>query len=305
MLIWKAYEKKVRSLAFSPDGTRIATTAEDSKFISLWNPSTGQRVGELRESYSPVRTLAFFPDGRHIAGTLELGGVQIWEVEMGVGGPLLVGVASVRDALAVSPDGSHLLAGAPEGFGEWRDPTALAREHPRPPDRVYPVPHRGPTRIGFSPAGTYFCVAEWYMHLFHPKPFKPYRQFRDPLSKAAPEGMEGASVKAFAFTPDESRLVLALGHRAVVWSPADLDAEPVLIAGHGKKVMAVGFLPDGNVLTAGMDGTARVWDSNTGADIRSFDWGIGKVRVAAVSPDGTLCAAGSDDGHIVVWDVDF
>jgi WD40 repeat protein len=53
-----------------------------------------------------------------------------------------------------------------------------------------------------------------------------------------------------------------------------------------------------------MDSTARLWDSATGAEKRSFDWGIGQVLVAAVSADGTLCAAGSKDGRIVVWDVD-
>jgi WD40 repeat protein len=67
----------------------------------------------------------------------------------------------------------------------------------------------------------------------------------------------------------------------------------------------VGFLPGGGtVLTAAMDGTVRLWDAATGAEQRSFDWGIGKVRVAAVSPDGTMCAAGSDDGRLVVGDVD-
>jgi WD40 repeat protein len=53
-----------------------------------------------------------------------------------------------------------------------------------------------------------------------------------------------------------------------------------------------------------MDGTVRLFDSTTGAETRSFDWSIGPVQAAAVSPDGTLCAAGGDDGHLVVWDVD-
>ncbi|MFO0821910.1 MAG: WD40 repeat domain-containing protein [Gemmataceae bacterium] len=138
------------------------------------------------------------------------------------------------------------------------------------------------------------------MHLHSPDLKKELRQLRDPRS---PDNL-GASVNCFAFNADDSRLVLGLGHRAVVWSPDDLEANPVPIAGHGKKVMGVGFLPGGQVLTAGMDGTARVWDQNTGEAVRSFDWGIGKVTTAAVSPDGTLCAVGSVNGQVLVWDID-
>jgi WD40 repeat protein len=77
------------------------------------------------------------------------------------------------------------------------------------------------------------------------------------------------------------------------------------VRGHALLVRAIGFLPGGNaILTAGMDGTARVWDTDTGAELRVFDWGIGKIRVAAVAPDGLTCAAGGDSGQIVVWDVD-
>ena len=83
------------------------------------------------------------------------------------------------------------------------------------------------------------------------------------------------------------------------------DPRPLLLRGHALLVRAIGFLPGGaTILTAGMDGTARLWDANTGNELRVFDWGIGKIRVAAISPDGLTCAAAGDSGQIVVWDVD-
>jgi WD40 repeat protein len=36
----------------------------------------------------------------------------------------------------------------------------------------------------------------------------------------------------------------------------------------------------------------------------TYTWNIGRMRSIAFSPDGTLAAAGSDTGKIIVWDVD-
>ncbi|MCE9563705.1 MAG: WD40 repeat domain-containing protein [Planctomycetes bacterium] len=308
MLIWQAYKSKVRSLVFSPDGSRIATLAARSRIISLWNPSTGELVSQMfAPSGFHVDGAAFFPDGLHIAGNIENEGARVWHIPSGNIIATFANPSNRSDAIAVSPDGNRLMLAEFTGIAQWNDPT-----HRRPPDKnfrgraadkKYRIDHNYPVRIGFSPGGKYFCIAEWYMHLFDPNSLKAVRQFRDPVPRGG-TGSLGATVVAFAFKPDDSRLAVALGRRAVVWSPADLEANPVPIAGHGRTVKAVGFLPDGNLLTAGMDGTVRVWHPDTGVELRSFDWGVGKVQCAAVSPDGTLCAAGSDDGRIVVWDVD-
>ena len=115
----------------------------------------------------------------------------------------------------------------------------------------------------------------------------------------------GANASGVAFSADESLIGVVFGHRVAIWRKDQLNEQPVTLRGHSLLVRAVGFLPGGaTVLTAGMDGTARLWEANTGAEMRAFDWGIGKVRVAAVSPDGLTCAAGGESGQIVLWDVD-
>lgn len=303
MLVWRGHRAKVRSLAFAPDGRRIATTAGTSRFVWLWEAHTGKRAEKLgdvnRSASDSARCVAFFPDGRFVAATWEHGDVTVWSTETGARAAVLGNFREGQhpDTLAVSPDCARLFTCGPRLL-EWDGPaTHSLLAGPRPQDRVHAKLFDGAPRIGFSPAGKYFCVAEREMHLLDAATLDPRRVLRAPVGTA--------SASAFAFTPDESKLVVAFGHGAAVWRLDEPGAGPVRITGHGNLVRAVGFLPGGGtVLTAAMDGTVRLWDAATGAEQRSFDWGIGKVRAAAVSPDGTLCAAGGDDGHLVVWDVD-
>ena len=297
MLVWRGHRAKVRALAFSPDGRFIATTAGGSQFVWLWEASTGKLVRKMMSHYYQMRAVAFFPDGRHVAAAQYRGGACAWDVETGAVVSEFGAIRSIYpDALAVAPGGTRLLA-CVDGVVEWDDPGRASADARRMPDRTHAKYIRGEPRIGFSPKGTYFCIAEWQMHLLDPSTLEPRRTLRPPVGDA--------SAATFAFTLDESRLVVAFGHSSAVWRVGEWDQPPVRCGSHGNLVRAVGFLPGGGtVLTAAMDGTVRLWDSTTGAETRSFDWGIGKVQAAAVSPDGTLCAAGGDDGHLVVWDVD-
>jgi WD40 repeat protein len=309
MLVWQAHTAKVRSLAFAPDGRRLVTTADNSRYVWLWDPTSGENTARLTGEYrGPVRSAAFFRGGRHLAADLERRephgwNIQVWDLGTGAAVANLdtEGGQHYDNAFAVSPDGSKLLACVSAGAAEWDDPTRPTGGEPRPRDRTRPLFHRGATRVAYSPTGAHLCVGEYYMHLHDPVTLKETRVIRDPVGS----GPYGASVTAFAFTPDESRLAVATGQRVTVWPLARPEEKRLLIPAHGSAVKAVGFLPGGNhLLTASLDKLVRVWDTDTGAELRSFDWGIGRVRAVAVSPDGTMCAAGSDDGRLVVWDLD-
>src|SRR5262245_55180896 len=111
MLVWQAHKGKVRTLTFSPDGRRIATTAGESKLVWLWEVPSGRLVARLGGDHqAPARTAVFFPDRQHLAAHLEYNGIRVWDIASGKVVAALVNTSQYVDALAVSPDGSRLLA---------------------------------------------------------------------------------------------------------------------------------------------------------------------------------------------------
>jgi WD40 repeat protein len=72
-----------------------------------------------------------------------------------------------------------------------------------------------------------------------------------------------------------------------------------------KDFTGLAFHPSGRFLAAtSNDNTVKLYDVQTWKLAHAFDWEIGRLRSVAFSPDGTLAAAGGDNGKIVVWDFD-
>jgi WD40 repeat protein len=75
--------------------------------------------------------------------------------------------------------------------------------------------------------------------------------------------------------------------------------------GHSAEVTAVAWSPDGRrVLTESHDGTARLWEAETGRQSRVFWRDSGPVLSVACRPDGRRVLTGSDDGTVGLWDAE-
>ena len=109
---------------------------------------------------------------------------------------------------------------------------------------------------------------------------------------------------AVQFSQDETQLVTAgLGGQAQVWRLDALEQAPVAsLLGHKGGISDVRFSPteQDTVLTAGYDGTVRLWQLPGRTTVSTAGtW----MQDANLSPDGRLAASLTDSGQLELWDV--
>src|SRR5262249_51530241 len=104
-------------------------------------------------------------------------------------------------------------------------------------------------------------------------------------------------------SPDSRTLVWVSGTKVHVRDAAWW--EPVAMLDCKLKFKSVAFDPSGRLLaTAGNDGVARFWDTETWTERIAFDWGLGPLWDVTFSADGLTAACCGMAGKVVVWDVD-
>jgi WD40 repeat protein len=103
--------------------------------------------------------------------------------------------------------------------------------------------------------------------------------------------------------------VLVAGYRntrLLVWAVAPTPKQVAeLRTGNKKEFTSLAFHPSSRFFAAtSNDQTVKLYDTTSWELAKTHTWDIGRMRSIAFSPDGTLAAAGSDTGKVVVWDVD-
>ncbi|AWZ10663.1 hypothetical protein DRB96_37445 [Streptomyces sp. ICC1] len=279
---------ELRSVAFSPDGTTLATSSNDGSAL-LWDVKTGKTVGEPLEHDTKVGSAVFSPDGDTLATSSEDGTAQLWTVETGKrrGDPMEH--ASWVNQVAFSPDGTILATAGDDGKAQlWNVETGTRRGNPMEhTDSVW--------SLAFNPNGRTLVTGthDGAALLWDVK-----------TGKTLGKPMEHAgTVYSVAFSPDGHTLATGSVDANVVLWDVETGKKRILV-GHTDAVYSMAFSPDGRALaTGGADNSVVLWDVKTGAILTVLAGHTAIVRSVAFSPDGTTLATGSDDTTVRLWDV--
>ncbi len=279
----------IESIAFSPDGQKLAATCSDHVF--LWEVADGKLLWIREEKDKFPFSLGFSPDGKILAaGYAAPGGlgmpvpceacetpagqsssapVILWETESGKRLRILEGHDDEVKDVAFSPDGKMLASGGMD-------------------NRV----------CVWDPAN-----GELLLTL-----------------EGIKEEAEGSNlILSLAFSPDGK--TLAAGSRytttdgrghgtAVLWDAISGARLRTLGETEGYvegELEGVAFAPDGKTLFTGPRGwnsgfTIRRWDFSTGEQLQTLDGFTGGVRKFTFQPDGHTLASVSSNDMFYVWD---
>ncbi len=190
-------------------------------------------------------------------------------------------------SLAVSPDQQVIASGDADGrVLLWTADGELLRELSGPTDLV--------SALTFSADGAYLLAAS-----------ADGQTIRWELATGriltVYSGGQGAVISV-DIRPDGERVLT--GHSGGVARLWTLDGELLqTLQGHEGAVNAVAFSPVSAAqgLTASDDGTVRMWNLNTGGQVRVFDGHEGAVLAVAYAPDGRSFASGGDDASVRLW----
>jgi WD40 repeat protein/class 3 adenylate cyclase len=274
----------VTGVAVSPDGKSVLTGSGDGT-IRLWNSEPRYKFSPFDHN-SGVSAVAFSPDGKFVLTGGSDGVAGLWNAKSGQKLFDLSGHGTtINYGVAFSPNGKYALTGSwDKTVRLWDVETGT---------ELYALANLsgGVNSVAFSPDGKHIAAdSDNGVEVWETETGQPVREF---------SGIE--RVWRVAFSADGKFVAAAANDGAALWDATTGHLLRQFSDGSG--LNSVAFSPDGNfILTGGHNNTARLWNVETGQEIRPFIGHTDLIWTAVFSPDGRFIATASADGTARLWD---
>ena len=294
-----------QSLAYSPDGARIATEGPDAAIV-IREAVTLAPVQTLSDPTHRIESFAYSGDGARLVSFSNDFALRVWDTATGLVVLTIPGLPQdFAGFVTFSGDGRRIaVAGSvaePVKVGCIRIYDAVTGRL----DREIRPGTSTLLSVVFSPDGRKLATG----HDAGGGAVFILDSTTGALLQTLAIRDKRFTVMDLAFSRDGSRLAACAGDHLRfrpgelhLWNVAD-GKELFSVQAHTDAVPGVSFHPDGRRLaTAGVDGKIRIWDAKTGLETLSLRGHPDMVNGTSFSPDGRKLAAVGIDGTLKVWD---
>jgi WD40 repeat protein len=358
---------------FSDDGTLIAIAADDGR-TTIWDRASGERVAELTVtgSEAPVLDVAFTPDASRVVTAHNDGSARVWDLSSERELERIQLADTTLVTVAVSPDGERIAAGAFDGTAAVADLDGTNRTElsgmssrvysivfDRAGERVLTASGDGFARLWDASSGRALLTMRGHGGPQGDAQFSHDEhqiatanrdgsvviwdaETGEPEGDPLVPGNRSAFVTRVAFVPGADALAVSGSGGFVEAFDLITGARLASYRGHRGIVVDLAASPEGDqLLTAGGDGTARLWDfsqrvfavraraavfgvdfdstgerllfadgrvaivdAETGKELPGIERTGVAVFGAAFSPDDSLIATGQTGGTVALWDAE-
>jgi WD40 repeat protein len=301
--------KGLLSASFSPN-SKFVVTADSGGTAQIWNVSTYGQVAKLaapRYSYgrTTVATIAFgaafSPDGKHVVTAGSDGVARIWDTSGQLVHKLGTPHSGSLLAASYSPRGTSVVTASASGLVQvWDAATGKPTRLLARAGGISPLRSAVFSRDGkwAATGGQYGTVTIWQA----PPAGSHTAQW---TARNVINVPEGDAINGMAFSPNGKLLVTAdQSGNAYAWLVPSGLLWQEFTKGQGQPLNTVAFDPahPNWVVTAGVDGYARIFRISDGGQVVRFRVRRYDMNGAAFSPDGRQIVTVSGDGYGRVWE---
>lgn len=294
--VFTGHTGAVNSVAFSPDGTLLASAGEDGT-VRLWHIGSASETRRFVDHGGQQVTCAVFsPDGKSILSASKDKSICWWEIATGKQRLRLLTGERWCNSVVFLPGGQTFLSGgSDQRLRLWRLGHSGSRDLGRHEADIH--------QVAVSPDGKLVVssTASGVLRLFDVESGR--QLFRRDIADG--------SARCVVFSPDGRAILTDEGgvggdkpwqvngfalHLVEVPTGKELHRFPGV---QSSKINSVAFSPDGrNAASGSDDGKVRFLDVATGAEVMRFEGHSAPVTCVVFSPDGKQVVSASRDGTI-------